>query len=117
MQQDDGVPEKATLQFWKKEALIGATITKGQGSSSITWTVWSDVMEADIPADINNKYKNVGVKQFDFQNVTTTSYSGTNEHTDLLLLLIHIWPGDWQNQISHVNSIIDKRNDENATKI
>jgi len=119
-QHDDGVDEHC--QKWlryitEKEELMGASVVKGQGINSITWTVWLDILEAEIPLNINNKYKNVGVKRFDFQNATTISYSGTSEHMNLLLLLIHLWPEDWWAQISHINSIIDKRNDENVAKI
>jgi len=57
------------------------------------------------------------VKQFDFWTATTISYSCADEQTNLLLLLIHLWPGDWYMQISHINSTIDKKNDENAAKI
>jgi len=92
-------------------------VTKGQGASAITWTVWSDVTEANIPMNINEEYKNDGVKRFDFQNTTTISYNGAHEHTNLLFLLIHLWLGDWHIQISRINSIIDRRNDENAAKI
>jgi len=73
--------------------------------------------EADIPKNINNEFENVGVKQFDFHAVTTISYRGANEQTNLLFLLIHLWPGDWHMQISCINNAIDKRNDENAAKI
>jgi len=69
---------------------MAASIIKGQGSNSITWIVQLDVLEANIPANINNEYKNVGVKWFNFQNATTVSYSGVNEHTNHLWLLIHL---------------------------
>jgi len=120
MHHDDGADEyhqKWICYISKKEALMGASITKGQGLNAVTWTVCSDVSEAKIPANINNEFENVGVKQIDFQSATTISFSGAHEHTNLLLLLIHLWPGDWHLQISPINGIIDKRNDENAAKI
>jgi len=45
----------------EKEALMGAPIIKGQGLNAITWTVRSD-MKANIPKNINNEFRNVGVK-------------------------------------------------------
>ncbi len=96
---------------------MGASIIKGQGSSAITWTVQSDVTDANIPENINNEFENIGVKRFDFRTVSTISYSGATERTNLLSLLIHLWPGDWCMQISQINSVIDRKNNENAAKI
>jgi len=96
---------------------MGVSVSKGQGSNVIMWTLQPDVTAANIPLNMNNKYQNVGVKQLNVQTVTTISYNGANEHTNLLCLLIHFWLGDWCTQVSHINSINDKRNDENAAKI
>jgi len=100
------------------DALMGVSVSKGQGSNVITWTVRPDLTAADIHSNMNNKYENVGVKQFDLSTVTTISYSGQmSTQANLLHLLIHLWPGDWCTQVSRINNIIDKRNDENAAKI
>jgi len=88
---------------------MGFSVSKGQGLNLITWTMWPDVTVADIPLSINNKYENVGVKQFDFQATTTISFKGANERTNLLALLIHLWPGDWNTQVSCLNSAIDRK--------
>jgi len=100
-----------------KDALMGVSVTKGQGANAVTWTVRHDVTEANVPVGINSEFGTIGVKRFDFRNKTTISYSGANECMNLLLLLIHLWPGDWRVQIKRINSAIDLKNDENAAKI
>jgi len=101
----------------EKAALLGATVTKGQGIRAITWKVRGDVTNDDIPAGINNEYREVGIHRFDFTANSTKSYEEAPERTNLMSLLIHLWPGDWHTQIQWLNDVIDKRNDENAAKI
>jgi len=64
-QHDNGADEYCQKWLWyvsEKEALMGASVIKGQGSSAITWTVRSNVTDANIPENINNEFKNVDVK-------------------------------------------------------
>jgi len=42
------------------------TVTKGQGIKAITWKVHGNVTNDDLPADINDEYREVGICGFDF---------------------------------------------------
>jgi len=108
---------KWILYVQEKSALIGATVSKGQGLKAITWKVRDDVEANDVPPDINKEYREVGICGFDFTANNTKSFESVPERVNLMSLLIHLWPGDWRAQIQRVNDVIDNKNDENAAKI
>jgi len=101
----------------EKAMLMGTTVTKGQGVKAITWKVCGDISDDDLPPGINEEYREVGIHGFDFMANSTRSYKDALECTNLMSLLIHLWPGDWITQIQRVNDIINKKNDENSAKI
>jgi len=45
----------------------------------------------------------VGNHGFEFAANHTKSYEDAPEHTNLMSLLIYLWPGDWHAQIQWVN--------------
>jgi len=75
------------------------------------------VTNDNLPPGINDEYREVGVCVFDFAGNLTKSHEDAPEHTNLMLLLIHLWPGDWHDQIQRVNDVINKKNDKNSAKI
>jgi len=101
----------------EKATLMGTTVTKGQGVKAITWKVRGDISDDDLPPGINEEYREVGICGFDFTANSTRSYKDALEHTNLMSVLIHLWPGDWITQIQRVNGVINKKNDENSAKI
>jgi len=101
----------------EKTAMLGFSVTKGQGAKAISWVVCGDVLDDDLPPGINDEYREVGVRGFDFAANLTRSYKDAPERTNLMSLLIHLWPGDWRMQIRRVNDVISKKNDENSAKI
>ena len=93
----------------EKAALLGATVMKGQGVKTSTWKVRGDVSDANLPPGINDEHREVGIQGFDFAANHTKSYKDAPEHTNLMLLLIHLWPGDLHVQIEWVNDVINKK--------
>jgi len=87
--------QKWNQYIFEKAALLGVTVTKGQGAKAIMWRVRGDVTNDNIPPGINDEYREVGVCGFDFAGNLTKSHEDAPEHTNLMLLLIHLWPGDW----------------------
>jgi len=73
---------------------------KGQGAKAITWKVYGVVCDADLPPSINDEYSKVSIHGcYFFAANHTNSYKDALEHRNLMLLLIHLWPGDWHAQI------------------
>jgi len=58
-----------------------------------------DVSDDDQPSDINDQYREVDICGFDFIANFTKSSDDALEHTNLMLILIHLRPGDWHTQI------------------
>jgi len=46
----------------QKDALMGVSVTKGQGANATTWMVHPDVTEANVPVGSNNEYETISVK-------------------------------------------------------
>jgi hypothetical protein len=90
-----------------KPALIGTTV---KPSNKMVWTVREDVAKSEVP-DNDREQKEVGVKNFDFNNKTISTPDGS-KRVDLLELLIHLWPCDWMEQLHELNTRIVKNNDD-----
>jgi len=80
--------QKWNSYILEKDAILGVTVTKGQGVKSIVWKVSGDVSDANLPLDINAEYQEVGVCGFDFTANNTQSYEDAPQHTNLISLLI-----------------------------
>ena len=85
----------------EKAALVGKTIRVKPSNSreSVNWKVISNVSNSQ--SVFQNEFEEVGVKDFDFAN--TTEWHKRNKRTNFLDLLIHLWPGDWREQLRRLN--------------
>ena len=85
-----------------KEALIGRVVPTSAG---LSWTVRHDVKKSEVVADGESE-KPVGVKNFDFNQKTVVRPNHGQSQINLLHLLIHLWPGDWREQLEQLNKRI-----------
>jgi hypothetical protein len=81
----------------EKPELIGKDVPTGKGNK---------------PAD--QEFKNNGICNFDFNNTTEPSPSRDprGRRINFLSLLIHLWPGKWQEQLKQLNGRIRLENEE-----
>jgi len=94
---------ESVVNFWKGHA-IGCEWLKVKESKQLHGkSVVMFLMMMHLPPDVNDEYREVGTHGFDFAANHTESYEDAPEHTNLMLLLIHLWPGDWHAQIQWVN--------------
>ncbi len=56
--------QKWNQYILEKTVLLGATVAKGQGVIAITWKVHGDVIDNDLPVDINNEYRDTEMWAF-----------------------------------------------------
>ena len=58
-----------------------------------------------------------GIAGFDFsennRTITIDNHCGRARRINILDLVIHLWPGDWTEQLERLNQHIQKKNDEN----
>ena len=78
-------------------------------SKSQTWTVCEDVKNRPEQKEF---FKSVGIKGFDFSNLTECK-DGKNKRINFLHLLQHLWPGDWREQLRQLNDKIEKKQQVN----
>ena len=101
----------ARLKYQSEKAkVIGEKIQVPYGNSVLEWEVIGDVKESDYPWP-KERHKQVGVCGFDFFKfeVLKRKYGRIN----LLRLIIHLWPGDWEEQLKEVN---DRLSEEGQNK-
>jgi len=96
----------------KKEAMLDkrTEVTVGKGAALTTWNVVDDIMETDLPGPVPY-FKNIGITVFDFaddKDVKDGS-SKKNYRTNLHNLVIHMWPGDWKDQLEFLNGMIESQ--------
>jgi hypothetical protein len=71
------------------------------------------VVKDEAPA--NKEFNKVGICNFDFANTTEPSPSSSDprgKRINLLSLLIHLWPGNWQQPLKQLNRLIQLENEE-----
>ena len=74
-------------------------MTVGAGEKKRTWTVVAEIAQEKEPED----YTNVGVKSFDFRETK-------GKRLKLMELLMHLWPGDWNDHLQNINNAIRAHN-------
>ena len=98
----------------KKQRLIGEVVHVGNPrNGTLPWTVRGDVTKDEVLKD--KEFNKVGIRMFDFKDMTETSQSvdrQTHKRINLLSLLIHLWPGNWQDQVKQLNQYIQSKNDK-----
>lgn len=92
-----------------KENMVGNKVAVGpRNGPKVEWIVRDDIAEKDIkeppPPETPSK---VGIIGFDFGK-----RKETQDRLDLLSLLIHLWPGDWKEQLQNINDAITKHNEQ-----
>ena len=97
-----------------KQRLIGEVVHVGNPrNGTLPWTVRGDVTKDEVLKD--KEFNKVGIRMFDFKDMTETSQSvdrQTHKRINLLSLLIHLWPGNWQDQVKQLNQYIQSKNDK-----
>jgi hypothetical protein len=116
--ENDRHVHRFTAYLNEKAMLIETNDVKESAHGNVVWTVRDDIRSSDVPTD----QKAVGVRGFDLNNTTVKNGSRKGKkRINLLLLLIHLWPGDWKCQLKRLNRRIRRQNDNlraaNATKI
>ena len=86
----------------EKLALVGKeVIVRSSGNRNQVWKVRHDVKKEEA---VDKEYKEVGVKGFDFnKNKVKCGPRNANTRINFLKLLIHLWPGDWREQVRQLN--------------
>lgn len=67
-----------------------------------------NVMGTNLP--IYSMPEPPGVKGFDFNKKTVVAPDGKNKRINLLALIQHLWPGNWELQLSTLNQRIEESN-------
>ena len=103
----------------EKGRLIGSSVVqesdhRGPGKarkSYLKWTVREDVKADDI-APGKKEFEQVGVTGIDWQkhDDIRCGPKNKNKRKNFLELLIHLWPGDWREQLKQLNVRIRKEN-------
>ena len=64
----------------------------------VNWKVIKDIKEDEV--NLPNKDLKIGIKGFDFNHTPIVSgYKQSNYRNNMLNLLIHLWPGNWRDQL------------------
>ena len=79
----------------KKAALIGNTVSTPD-----------DIKKEEVPHDDDRAI--IGIRNFDFNKKTVRGTTLGRERINFLHLLIHLWPGNWQDQLKSVNERIKR---------
>jgi hypothetical protein len=112
-----------------KAALLDDEVEVGTGARKITWKVIDDIKAKDIhPSVSESEFPDVGICDFDFSTAHPTSNtSGTwrnpkkykkakKKRINFLALLIHLWPGKWEDQLERMNNRVEAYNLDQSQK-
>ena len=102
---------------------IGKEIEVKSGTKKRKWTVIEDLRSDQVPfySDTREMTDEAGVRGFDFSKKDVVSSVGQSyKRVNLLNLLIHLWPGNWLDQLKLVNKLLlkdnkERRNNRNST--
>jgi hypothetical protein len=114
-----------------KLTLMDEEVSVGTGARKITWKVRVDITASDVDPASVAEFPDVGVCDFDFTtpcDTTTTTASGWKNpkkkkyrkkkkmRINFLALLIHLWPGKWEEQLERMNNRLETHNQEQMQK-
>ena len=93
-----------------KKAMIreGTQVLVGKKEYRTRWNVVDDILESDLPDDVPY-FKEIGIKGFDFADKVVIDERGKTSRINFHELLIHLWPGDWKEQLEFINSMIEEK--------
>jgi len=99
-----------------KKQMIDARlpVVVGKGSAKTTWLMVDDIKEVGVQ-DTVNYFKHTGIKGFDFSDKTVNGRDGKTNRINFLHLLQHLWPGDWKEQLTYLNSIIQEKENSDVS--
>ena len=103
--------QAAQIQYaaMKKKMISEETqVIVGRNESMTRWKVVDDVKESDLPDDVPY-FKEIGIKGFDFADKVVIDERGKTSRINFHELLIHLWPGDWKEQLEFLNSMIEEK--------
>ncbi|GFH45724.1 hypothetical protein CTEN210_02198 [Chaetoceros tenuissimus] len=92
------------LYHSEKEQLLGETVC----CNNIEWTVCTDVKKTEVTEPVEY-FNTLGIVGFDFKNLSEKT-DGKNKRINMLDLLIHLWPGDWNERLIVLNERIGEHN-------
>jgi hypothetical protein len=112
---------KWTSYELEKATLMDDEVSVGTGARKITWRVRDDIKARDVDSA---EFDDVGICDFDFstprENSKTNKKSGPNnqkkyrkekkKRIKFLDLLIHLWPGNWEDQLDRMNNRVEAHN-------
>ena len=91
----------------EKSDLIGQTIPVTTRLYHQEWKVVDTICKTE-ENDGSCEYQNVGIRDFPFQLTPVKSHDGKYSRIRFLDLLIHMWPGDWKQQLKRLNQRIEE---------
>ena len=94
---------KETIKRYVEE---NKSVVIGNKQVQKTWTHVAKI-EGEEPVD----YRNIGVVGFNFNYRNESIEDQKKKRINFLKLLIHLWPGDWQKNLSNLNDEILKENE------
>jgi Transposase IS4 len=110
-EENSGLHRQRHLRYeTEKLELVGKNIIVGTHSKSVLWKVIDDIKKESVISSQDVVDKNIGIKDFDFQNQNITCPAGKSKRINLLSLIIHLWPGNWETQLKNLNYRISKSN-------
>ena len=98
---EDSQDEALQVYLTQKRHLQGETVTVASRSNrlELTWTVRSDIGLMDTQ-EKRLLYSPIGIQGFDFnQKPIQYGPQAASRRINFLSLLIHLWPGDWHEQL------------------
>ena len=107
----------------KKGTLIDDEVSVGVGACArkITWKVRFNIKKSDVDPVSSEEFPDVDVCDFDFSAQNGTMKTTANpkkkkykkqkkQRINLLSLLIHLWPGRWEDQLERMNNRVEAYN-------
>jgi hypothetical protein len=103
--------QSATNKYLEEKAKIindKLEVVVGKGVKRTTWGVVDDVKESDLPVPVAH-FKQIGIRGFDFSRKPTEEGGDSRKmRNNFLELIIHMWPGNWKEQLDYVNLRIEE---------
>jgi hypothetical protein len=106
-----------------KAALQDDEVSVGAGARKITWKVRGDIKASDVDPE----FPDVGICDFDFtahpseKTMNTRGWKNPKKYkkqkrrrVNFLDLLIHLWPGNWEDQLQRMNNRVEAMNVEQS---
>jgi hypothetical protein len=109
----------------KKATLVDGKLSVGTGARKTTWKVRFDIKASDVDSVGIAEFLDICVCDFDFAtpsdttNMTASGWKNPKKQRhrkqkkkciNFLALLIHLWPGKWEDQLEQMNCRVEAHN-------